>query len=254
MAGEQRRVVQRRRIHESLWRDHGPLRLRHADHHPGSDPAGGRQHHADGPDHLGGQRQPDRRQRLCLGAHRQPDHLCAGDRRHRRQHLPQGPHRDHRHRARPARPVRAQRRGPGGAHGLEQVRPGDERRRGAAGLGLGLRQRQRPGQHGRLQRRGGEPGRPADHDLQAGPRPGDGLGHGLGIQRNDHDHLRHQAAQPDRRRRRSAGLADQQEHHQEGPYVTYAQSRPVLVSTVVAYTSESSVPGVLRTSSRPAAS
>ena len=41
---EQRRVVQRRRIHESLWRDHGPLRLRHADHHPGSDPAGGRQH------------------------------------------------------------------------------------------------------------------------------------------------------------------------------------------------------------------
>ena len=73
------------------------------------------------------------------------------------------------------------------------------------------------GQHGRLQRRGGEPGRPADHDLQAGPRPGDGLGHGLGIQRNDHDHLRHQAAQPDRRRRRSAGLADQQEHHQEGP-------------------------------------
>ena len=32
----------------------------------------------------------------------------------------------------------------------------------------------------------------------------------------------------------------------KGPYVTYAQSRPVLVSTVVAYTSESSVPGVLR--------
>ena len=127
---------------------------------------------ADGPDHLGGQRQPDRRQRLCLGAHRQPDHLCAGDAlvtgdidvsTYRR------PHRDHRHRA-PAPTCTSSTARTRWCTRSGTSSSGDERRRGAAGLGL--RQRQRPGQHGRLQRSVEQPGRPADHDLRGRGQPG----------------------------------------------------------------------------------
>ena len=102
------------------------------------------------------------------------------------------------------------------------------------------------GQHGRLQRRGGEPGRPADHDHK--PAQGQVMVWVMGWESSETTTTTYVTKQlnligdgvdP-------LGWLTNKNTTKKGPYVTYAQSRPVLVSTVVAYTSESSVPGVLR--------
>ena len=148
--------------------------------------------------------------------------------------------------ARGQRPVRAQRRGPGGAHGLEQVRPGDERRRGQPGWVW-------------VYDNGSGPGNTAGSSAVVGnlggqltttykPAQGQVMVWVMGWESSETTTTTYVTKQlnligdgvdP-------LGWLTNKNTTKKGPYVTYAQSRPVLVSTVVAYTSESSVPGVLR--------